>query len=109
MLGKLRQTNREFGTYYPDCQQLMDLSSSRKRLTPEERLRRCNLRLCMYRGGVGHFAVECPARRSNQRPLAGAVPGPTDTGTTSGRSPSQQQSREMPRLRHNRRRLPESE
>ena len=40
VLGKLRQTNREFGTYYADYQELIDLSSSRKRLTPEERLRR---------------------------------------------------------------------
>ena len=41
----------------------------------------------MYRGGVGHLAVECPARRSNQRSLAGAVPGPTDAGTTPGAEP----------------------
>ena len=72
----------------------MDLSGSRKRLTAEERLRRRNLGLCMYCGGVGHFAAECPARRGPQRTLAAAATGPPatpedDDPTESGNAPTQ--------------------
>lgn len=37
----------------------MDLSVSRRRLTAAERARHMAQGLCMYRGGSGHFAVEC--------------------------------------------------
>ena len=56
----------------------MDLSAARGKLTPAERQRRRTQGLCMYCEGVGHFATECPARRtgaagmSGRRALAGA-------------------------------------
>ena len=45
----------------------MDLSGARRParhgpLTPAERARRAAQGLCMYCGGPGHFAAECPAR-----------------------------------------------
>ena len=55
----------------------MDLSAARGKLTPAERQHRRTQGLCMYCGGVGHFAAECPARRpgaagtSGRRALAG--------------------------------------
>ena len=72
----------------------MDLSGSQKRLTAEERLHRRNLGLCMYCGGVGHFASECPARRDPQRALAAVATGPPttpedDDPTESGNTPAQ--------------------
>lgn len=47
----------------------MDLSSSRRKLTLEERQRRMTEGRCLYCGGLGHMARDCPAAR---RPLRGA-------------------------------------
>ena len=41
----------------------MDLSSGRKRLSTEERRRRMEEGRCMYCGGLGHMARECPNAR----------------------------------------------
>ena len=57
----------------------------RGQLTPEERQRRLEERLCLYCGQPGHGAVNCPKTRSNPpnaanvspRPLSGNVRGPT--------------------------------
>ena len=40
----------------------MDLSANRRKLTPEERSRRIAQGLCLYCGGAGHMAHECPNR-----------------------------------------------
>ena len=42
----------------------MDLSAARKMLTTAERQRHRTQGLCMYCGGVGHFASEYPARHT---------------------------------------------
>jgi hypothetical protein len=42
----------------------MDLSSARKKLEPAERARRMAEGLCLYCGGTGHLARECPNRPS---------------------------------------------
>ena len=44
----------------------MDISSSRRRLTPEERTRRITQGLCLYCGGAGHIASLCPNRGKGQ-------------------------------------------
>ena len=49
----------------------MDLSATRKKLTPAERQRRQIQGLCMYCGGVGHFAAEYPARRTGTARTSG--------------------------------------
>ena len=49
----------------------MDLSAARGKLTPAERQCRRTQGLCMYCGGVGHFASECPARRSGAAGTSG--------------------------------------
>jgi hypothetical protein len=40
----------------------MDLSAARGRISKAEKARRRAQGLCMYCGGTGHFAAECPAR-----------------------------------------------
>jgi Retrotransposon gag protein len=45
-----------------------DLSSNRRKLSPEERARRIAEGLCLYCGGAGHMASVCP----NSRPRTGA-------------------------------------
>jgi Retrotransposon gag protein len=45
----------------------MDLSSNRRKLSPEERARRIAEGLCLYCGGAGHIASVCP----NSRPALG--------------------------------------
>ena len=40
----------------------MDLSAARGKLSTAERSRHRAHGLCMYCGGMGHFAAECPAR-----------------------------------------------
>lgn len=56
----------------------MDLSNLRSRtphgpLSPAERSYRMAQGLCMHCGQAGHFAPECPNRRSNTRSLHAAV------------------------------------
>ena len=43
----------------------MDLSAVRVKLSTAEQSHRWAQGLCMYCGGVGHFAAECPARRNS--------------------------------------------
>ena len=78
----------------------MDLSAARKKLTPAERQLRRTQGLCMYCGGVGHFAAECPARRtgtagstSGRRALTGARATMTpisDSDSESGKEEAQE-------------------
>ena len=77
----------------------MDLSAARGKLTPAERQRRRTQGLCMYCGGVGHFAAECPARRtvavgtSGRRALAGArvtMTPTSDSNSESGKEEAQE-------------------
>ena len=127
-LDKLRQANREFGEYYTDFQELMDIfettgDTSRrhalKRRLNHEMLnaltiytapkdesfdeyieRRRTQGLCMYCGGVGHFAAECPARHtgttagtSGRRELAGVRATMTpisDSDSESGKEEAQE-------------------
>lgn len=44
----------------------MDLSSNRKKLSPEERVRRILEGLCLYCGGVGHMAKDCPLAKEKE-------------------------------------------
>lgn len=62
----------------------MDLSASRKKLTPEEKSRRMAEGLCLYCGGSGHMARECP----NRRPLRAAATAPPDSSVASPPQPS---------------------
>ena len=77
----------------------MDLSAARGKLTPAERQRRRTQGLCMYCGGVGHFAAKCPARRtgaagtSGRRTLAGAratMNPASDSDSESGKEEAQE-------------------
>jgi len=52
----------------------MELGANRppfRRLTPEERERRMQANLCLYCGGVGHQAAQCPVRPPRPHQLAG--------------------------------------
>ena len=77
----------------------MDLSAAGGKLTPAERQRRRTQGLCMYCGGVGHFAAECPARRtgaagtSGRRTLAGVrvtMTPASDSDSESGKEEAQE-------------------
>jgi hypothetical protein len=57
----------------------MDISSSRRKLTPEERSRRIAEGLCLYCGGAGHIAALCPnaqPRRGTPLRVAGVQASP---------------------------------
>lgn len=45
----------------------MELDGNRKRLSPQERQRRIQEGLCLYCGGVGHFARNCSNRVSSYK------------------------------------------
>lgn len=62
----------------------MDLSSGRRKLSAEERARRMAEGRCLYCGGVGHMAKDCPVAR---RPLRTAA---VVTSTPDPMSPVQQ-------------------
>jgi hypothetical protein len=47
----------------------MDLSANRRRITPEERARRMAEGRCLYCGGLGHMARDCPTKPQVPRPL----------------------------------------
>ena len=49
----------------------MDLSAARRKLTPAEHQRCRKMVLWMYCGGVGHFAIEYPARRTGTSGTSG--------------------------------------
>lgn len=55
----------------------MDLSTNKKRVTPEERARRMDLGLCYYCGGAGHMSRQCP----NKSPVKGAEVSLIDLGS----------------------------
>ena len=55
----------------------MDLSSNRKKLTPEERNRRITEGLCLYCGGAGHIANLCPNKQNGRLQASEAVLAPT--------------------------------
>jgi hypothetical protein len=50
----------------------MELNANRRRITPAERQRRIAQGLCMYCGGTGHFAAQCPAAGRRPDRLRGA-------------------------------------
>jgi Retrotransposon gag protein len=65
----------------PNSPAPMDISSNRRRLTPEERARRIAEGLCLYCGGAGHIAVQCPNTRfqgGNLLRAAAATFSPTE-------------------------------
>ena len=74
----------------------MDLSAAQGKLSTAERRRRRAQGLCMYCGGVGHFAAECPTRqnslRTGRRALAGAstVLTPDGSDSESGKEEAQE-------------------
>ena len=49
----------------------MDLSASKKKLTPEERVKRLIEGRCLYCGGIGHMAKSCLLAKAPLR-VAGA-------------------------------------
>ena len=51
----------------------MDLSATRGRISNAEKARRRAQGLCMYYGGTGHFAAQCPARPAASK--AAGTPG----------------------------------
>jgi Retrotransposon gag protein len=51
----------------------MDISSNRRKLTPDERARRIAEGLCLYCGGAGHLVAHCPnARPQGMAPVRAA-------------------------------------
>lgn len=59
----------------------MDLSYGSRRLSREERMKRIAEGRCLYCGGHGHLAMNCPNKRSSIR-AAGATTAPTPTTQT---------------------------
>jgi hypothetical protein len=51
----------------------MDLSASRRTLTPEERITRMREGRCLYCGGLGHMAKECPKKSPRTWNIAAAT------------------------------------
>jgi hypothetical protein len=51
----------------------MDLSAGRRKLTQEERLRHLTNGLCLYCGGQGHMAVNCPGKRPRPANVSGVI------------------------------------
>ena len=70
----------------------MDLSAARGKLTPAERQRRRTQVLCMYCGGVSHFAAECPARRTGAAGTSGRHALAVGRATTTPASDSDSES-----------------
>jgi hypothetical protein len=57
----------------------MDLSAGRRRLSPAQREDRIRRGLCLYCGGAGHMARQCPNRPNNLRVNAGTfLPAPPE-------------------------------
>jgi hypothetical protein len=59
---------------------LMDLSRNRGPLTPEEKQRRMSHGLCLYCGGSGHIASNCPNRGLQIREMGTPVTDEEDSG-----------------------------
>ncbi len=59
---------------------LMDLSRNRGPLTPEEKQRRRSQGLCLYCGGTGHIASNCPNRGLKIREIGNPVTDEEDSG-----------------------------
>jgi len=66
----------------------MDLSSNRKKLTPEERNRRITEGLCLYCGGAGHIANLCPNKQNGRLQASEAVLTPTGQPGINQNNPS---------------------
>ena len=66
----------------------MDLSAgaAKTRITAAERTRRRAQGLCMYCGGIGHFAADCPLAKARPIGKRRAITAAATTGSTSGRS-----------------------
>jgi hypothetical protein len=60
----------------------MDLSASKKKLSDQERAARLREGRCLYCGGVGHMAAQCPNKNRNPFRAAAATVSDADTTAT---------------------------
>jgi len=73
----------------------MDLSAGRRRLSPEERMRRIRDGLCSYCGKPGHFAQDCTALANSKALRAAAIQAApaTPPAGPSSRAPAVEESK----------------
>jgi len=64
----------------------MDLSASRKKLSEQERAARLREGRCLYCGGLGHMAAQCPNKSRNPFCAAAAIVSDSESTTPSGAS-----------------------
>jgi len=64
----------------------MDLSASRKKLSEQERAARLREGRCLYCGGLGHMAAQCPNKSRNPFRAAAAQVSDSEPTTPSGAS-----------------------
>lgn len=64
----------------------MDLSASKKKLSEQERAARLREGRCLYCGGLGHMAAQCPNKSRNPFRAAAAVMSDSESTTSSGAS-----------------------
>jgi hypothetical protein len=60
----------------------MDLSASKKKLSEQERAARLREGRCLYCGGVGHMAAQCPNKNRNPLRAAATLASDPETPTT---------------------------
>ena len=64
----------------------MDLSASRRKLSEQERAARLREGRCLYCGGLGHMAAQCPNKSRNPFRAAAAMVSDCESTTSSGAS-----------------------